>query len=124
VYGFFSSGKLVMALTLYVDDLILGTDSIGRQEWFVTKLTEEFSTKVIGLPTNVLGLSIKWETIPCSLYHKSVKIVNYKSVKTLVKRFDLDNAKSVILLFNASLKLTNNQYITEVQLADSYLLIM
>ena len=124
VYGFFSDGKLVMALALYVDDLILGTDSIGRQEWFVTKLTEEFSTKVIGLPTNVLGLSIKWETIPCSLYHKSVKIVNYKSVKTLVKRFDLENAKSVVLPFNASLKLTKDQCPTGIQLTDPHLLAM
>lgn len=43
-----------MALTLYVDDLILGSDIIGRQEWLITKLTEELSTKVISLPTNVL----------------------------------------------------------------------
>ena len=71
MYGFFSSGKLVMALTLYVDDLILGSDRIGRQEWFITKLTEQLSTKVISLPTNVLCLSIKLETIPCSLNHKS-----------------------------------------------------
>jgi hypothetical protein len=54
VYGFFSSGKLVMALALYVDDLILGSDIIGRQECFINKLTEELSTKVISLPTNVL----------------------------------------------------------------------
>ena len=54
MYGFFSSGKLVMALTLYVDDLILGSDGIGRQEWFIIKLTEELSTRVISLPTNVL----------------------------------------------------------------------
>jgi hypothetical protein len=67
-----------MALTLYVDDLILGSDSIGRQEWLITKLTEELSTKVISLPTNVLRLSIKLETIPCSLNHKPVKILNYK----------------------------------------------
>ena len=54
VYGFFSEEKLVMVLALYVDDLILGSDSIERQEWLVTKLSEEFSTKVIRLPTNVL----------------------------------------------------------------------
>lgn len=78
MYGFFSSGKLVMALTLYVDDLILGSDSIGMQEWFITKLTEQLSTKVISLPTNVLRLSIKLETIPCSLNHKPAKILNYK----------------------------------------------
>lgn len=78
MYGFFSSGKLVMALTLYVDDLILGSDSIGMQEWFITKLTEQLNTKVISLPTNVLRLSIKLETIPCSLNHKPVKILNNK----------------------------------------------
>ena len=33
-------------------------------------------------------------------YYKSVKIVNYKSVKTLAIRFDLENAKSVALPFN------------------------
>ena len=124
VYGFFSDGKLVMVLALYVDDLILGSENIGRQEWFVTKLTDEFSTKVIGLPTNVLGLSIKWKTILNKPYYESVKIVNYKSVKTLVKRFDLENAKSAALPFNASLKLTKDQCPTGAQLTDPHLLAM
>ena len=89
--------------------------------WFVTKLTDEFSTEVIGLPTNVLGLSINWGTIPTQPYYKSVKIVNYKSVKILVKRFDLENAKSVALPFKVSLKLTKDQSLSVAQLTDSHL---
>jgi hypothetical protein len=118
VFGYFIDGKLALVIALYVDDIILGSDTIERQQWFVDKITEKFSSKIIGLPTNILGLGVTWEPIPGELFYKSVKIVNYKSVTALVTRFDLVNAKSKVLPFNASLKLSKDQCPNGEQLSN------
>ena len=58
VYILIVGNKLVAIIALYVDDIILGFDTEDRKHWFVTNICSKFSTKVIGLPKNVIGLSL------------------------------------------------------------------
>ena len=74
VYVLFVCGKIVVIIALYVDDLLLGFDTLEREQWFITIISARFTTTVIGLPTNILGLSVSWTSIPGQIYFNSVKI--------------------------------------------------
>jgi len=116
VFGYFEDGKLVAVVALWVDDIILGVDSSSRRDWFCNTIGERFKTKVIGLPTNVIGLCIKWEPIDGQLYYKAVHISNPKSVNVLMDKFELKGSRSVQLPYNLSVKLSKGQGPTEQQL--------
>jgi hypothetical protein len=104
-----------------VDDIILGFDTEDRKQWFVTNICSKFSTKVIGLPKNVIGLSLTWEPIADKSYFKSVKLVNIKSVKVLEKRFNQLKKRPVTLPSNVSMRLTKEQCPSETdRLIDEY----
>ena len=121
VYILVVNEKLVAVIALYVDDIILGFDTEDRKQWFITNICSKFSTKVIGLPKNVIGLSLTWEPIADKSYFKSVKLVNIKSVKVLAKRFNKLNKKSVTLPYNVSMRLSKDQCPSETdQLRDEY----
>ena len=109
VYALFIDGTLVSILALYVDDIILGVDSIERRDWFVNSLCGRFPTKLIGLPKNVIGLSLTWEPVVDELYFSSVSLVNYKSVKILAEKFNILLKKAVTLPFNPSSRLSKEQ---------------
>jgi hypothetical protein len=118
VFILFIDGKLAAVTAVWVDDFILGFDSICRKEWFIKALSEKFDTKVIGLPTNLLGLSLEWTPIEGELYYKSVKITNQKSINVLVDYFELNSAKPVSLPYNISSVLSKSQCPTEAQQSD------
>jgi hypothetical protein len=121
VYILVESNKVVGVIALYVDDIILGFDTEDRKQWFVTNICSKFSTKIIGIPKNVIGLSLTWEPIPGKLYYKSVKLVNIKSVKVLDKRFNQLKKRPVTLPFNISMHLSKDQCPNEVdRLRDEY----
>ena len=109
VYALFEENRLVAVLALYVDDIILGVDSIDRKDWFLSNIRSRFPTKLIGLPKNVIGLALAWETIPDKLCYKSVKLANIKSVKLLEHKFNLFNKKAVTLPYNISMRLSKDQ---------------
>ena len=90
IFVLFVDGKLVAVIALYVDDIILGVDIVARADWFCSTICARFKAKVIGLPTNVIGLGIKWEPIEGQLYYKSVHIINAKSINALADRFELN----------------------------------
>ena len=58
VFVLFVDGKIVAVVALYVDDILLGVDTVARKEWFVSTITARFKTKVIGLPTNVVVITL------------------------------------------------------------------
>jgi hypothetical protein len=121
VYILVVEGKLVGVIALYVDDIILGFDTEDRKHWFVTNICNKFSTKVIGLPKNVIGLSLTWEPISDKSYFKSVKLVNIKSVKVLEKRFNQLKKRPVTLPYNVSMHLSKDQCPNETdRLRDEY----
>ena len=109
VYALFVGGKIVIILALYVDDLLLGFDTEERELWFVAIISARFTTTVIGLPTNILGLGITWTPIPGQIYFNSVKIVNTKSILILLNYFDLHLARPVKLPFNETSTLSKSQ---------------
>jgi hypothetical protein len=115
-YVLFENGKLVAAVALYVDDMIAGFDSIDRMEWFANNISAQYTTKAIGLPSNVVGLALTWEPIPDQVYYKSVHIINAKSVNVLTEKFELVGAKSVKLPYNLANKLSKAQGPTDTQL--------
>ena len=55
VYVLFENNQLIVVITLYVDDFLLGCKSIKHQEAFTTKMCNTFKTKIIGLPTAIVG---------------------------------------------------------------------
>jgi hypothetical protein len=124
IFVLFEAGVLVAIIALYVDDIILGADSIARKDWFLLSITSRFKSKITGTPANVLGLSLRWEAMEGFLYFKSVKLVNIKSVKILIKRFDLENTKPVSLPFNSAARLSKDQQPIGEQLNCSDLKIM
>jgi hypothetical protein len=73
VFVLFDEGILVVVIALYVDDFIAGFDTEAREKWFVDILLARFKAKVIGLPSNVLGLSVKWSPISEQNYFSSEK---------------------------------------------------
>jgi hypothetical protein len=109
VFVLFVDGKLVAVVALYVDDILLGVDTRARADWFSSAINTRFKAKVLGLPTNVIGLSIKWEPIPEQAYFNSVKIMNIKSVNVIADRFDLLGARAVKLPYNLSNSLSKSQ---------------
>jgi hypothetical protein len=116
VFVLFVDGIIVAVVALYVDDILLGVDTVARADWFVSAITARFKTKVIGLPSNVVGLGIKWEPIPQQVYFNSVKIINAKSINILAERFDLIGAKAVKLPYNLANTLSKSQGPTGTQL--------
>ena len=59
VFVLFIHGKLASVTAVWVDDFILGFDSITRKERFIKALSEKLDTKFVGLPTNLLSLSLE-----------------------------------------------------------------
>jgi hypothetical protein len=116
IFVLFIDGVLVAIVALYVDDILLGVDSVARADWFCSTITARFKCKVIGLPTNVIGLGIKWEPIPEQLYYNSVHIINAKSVNVLADRFELQGARAVKLPYNLANSLSKDQGPTGQQL--------
>jgi hypothetical protein len=108
-YVLFENGKTVAFVAIYVDDILPGFDTEERKNWFIQNLERRFSTKVIGLPTNVLGLHISWKSIEGAQYFESVKIKNARTINSLIKRFNIEKRKKVNLPFNQSVKLSKSQ---------------
>lgn len=51
----FIGGKIVVIISLYVRDLLLGLDTVEREAWFIEIILAGFTVTVIGLPTNNVG---------------------------------------------------------------------
>jgi hypothetical protein len=57
------NGVIVAIIVIYVDDVLAGFDSLERRDWFLTIISGRFDVKVIGLPTNLLGLKLEWTPV-------------------------------------------------------------
>jgi len=124
VYVLFEKNQLIVVITLYVDDFLIGCKSIKHQEAFTTKMCNTFKTKIIGLPTAIVGLKLQWEAIPNQLYFKKVHISNPKSVNVLLDKFKIKGNRVVATPYNVSLPLSKEQCPKGVQLNDHELLLM
>ena len=124
VYVLFENNMLVAVITLYVDDFLLGCQSAKHQELFTTKMCNTFKTKIIGLPSTIVGLRLQWEAIPNQLYFKKVHISNPKSVKVLLDKFKITGSRVVATPYNAALPLSRDQCPRGVQMNNPELLQM
>jgi hypothetical protein len=119
LFVLYVNGKIVAIIVIYVDDVLAGFDSEARRDWFITIISGRFDVKVLGLPTNLLGLKLEWTPIEGELYFSAVKITNTKSVTVLVNYFDLNNTKSVTIPYNVSATLSKSQCPSASQREDS-----
>jgi hypothetical protein len=124
VYAFFEDNQLIAVITLYVDDFLLGCKSIKHQKLFTTEMCKAFKTKIIGLPTTIVGLKLEWEMMPNALYYKRVHISNPKSVKVLLDKFNLNGNRVVATPYNISMHLSKDNCPNGNQLNDTELLDM
>ena len=115
LYAMFENGILVSVIALYVDDLLLGFNTPARKDWFINLISDRFDTKVLGIPSNLVGLNVKWTPIEGELYYSAVHLVNSKTVAILLKHFDYDNAKPVSLPHNPGVILSKSQCPTATQ---------
>ena len=84
---------IVAIIALYVDDLLIGTDNAERELWLLTTLSARFDLKVIGLPTLLLGITMQWSEIPNERYFSKVTLTIPKCITSLLKQFEMVNAK-------------------------------
>ena len=124
VYALFEDNQLVVVITLYVDDFLLGCKSIKHQKLFTTEMCKAFKTKIIGLPITIVGLKLEWEMMPNALYYKRVHISNPKSVKVLLDKFKLNGNRVVATPYNISMHLSKDNCPNGNQLNDTELLDM
>ena len=102
IFILIENAMIIIILTLYVDDGINGFDTIQRETWFLHELNLRFKTKVIGLPSNILGLHITWKALHNAIYFESVSITNTKSLIEMIKSFGLEDAKPIEMPYNES----------------------
>jgi hypothetical protein len=124
IYALFEDNQLVVVITLYVDDFLLGCKSIKHQKLFTTEMCKAFKTKIIGLPITIVGLKLEWEMMPNALYYKRVHISNPKSVKVLLDKFKLNGNRVVATPYNISMHLSKDNCPNGNQLNDTELLDM
>lgn len=115
----FVEGLLVVVNALNVDDFVSGFYTKTRNKWFVDILLVHFKAKVIVLPSDVLGLSVKWEPIVGQSYFQSIYIENIKTVNALETSFDLVGAKPSSLSYNLAAMLSKLHCPSEYQLECS-----
>ena len=54
-----ADGSIIL-LCLYVDDIYLATSSLEQQKMIVLKLQLIFKLKILGVPDQLLGLTLSW----------------------------------------------------------------
>jgi hypothetical protein len=77
-------------LLLYVDDILLCTNSLSKMCEVENKLRSEFEITCLGEPKRFLGIEIERNR-----QAKTIKLHQGKFVRSIIERFGLSNAKSV-----------------------------
>jgi len=100
VYTFGKDDRRVIVI-IYVDDLILASKSIKELEFVKTQLKAEFKMVDLGAVQDVLGINIKREGQTGSMF-----LSQKKYVQELLKKFSMDNAKTVSTPLEPNMKIT------------------
>ena len=108
-------GKIVALIALYVDDLLIGTDTDEREVWLIAMLKSRFDIKVIGLPSLLLGISMKWEPIPGERYFKSVCLSIPKCINAILAFLKMEDCRSERIPADPSATLSKDQCLSVVE---------
>ena len=97
-------GDCVIYLVLYVDDMLLvGNDKKVIQD-LKTQLSSKFDMKYLGVVNYILGMEIKRDREKRKLW-----LNQRKYVKTILKRFNMQDSKPVKVLTLVGVRLSNEQ---------------
>ena len=99
----YPDGSIVL-LCLYVDDIYLATSTLELQKEFVDKLQRLFKIKVLGVPNQLLGLTLTWRE-----NFRSVHVHAGKTIRKLLRDLELYSAEGVTIPFDPARKLSKIQ---------------
>ena len=79
IYILVENGKIVSIFAVYVDDFIIGSDTLPRELWIRLK----FKIKELGVPELILGISLNWisSSISSNRFYDHVYLSIPKSIQ-------------------------------------------
>jgi len=104
----------IILLCLYVDDIYVATSTMELQEEIVNKLQQIFKLKVLGVPDQLLGLTLSWGE-----HFRSVHIHAGKTIRKLMRELDIYSNDGVVVPMNPNLKLSKLDCPTKEEIAAS-----
>jgi len=97
------SAKVEMYLILYVDDIVLASNSLEEIQLVKEQLKRKFEMDDMQEISNFLGMKIGYD-----MARSTLKINQSKYVKDLLKRFGMEDCKPSLVPLETNLKLTRN----------------
>ena len=107
---------IVAIIALYVDDLLIGTDTDAREQWLLLSLQARFDLRIIGIPSLLLGITMKWSELPNERFFSKVTLSIAKCINALLVQFDMVDCKPRNLPANPNTTLSKAQCPTDQQL--------
>ena len=97
IYIYVEKGELKGIFAIYVDDFIIGAKTKGLLEMIVNELRKKFKTKVIGVPSLILGISIYWKTgsDENNHYYDRAYLTIEKSISTLLQLLKVTKERKI-----------------------------
>ena len=90
VYFKFPSKAEFVILLLYVDDILIASNSKSEVEKLKSELSREFEMKDLGAAKRILGIEIKWDRKRKLLY-----LSQELYLRKVLERFGMSNSKHV-----------------------------
>ena len=79
------NGRIVSIFAVYVDDFVIGSDSILRENWIIQEMRKCFKIKELGTPKLILGISLDWvSSFSSNRFYDHVYLTIPKSVQALL----------------------------------------
>ena len=109
-----SDGTIIL-LCIYVDDIYLATKTIEQQKEIVAKLQTIFRLKILGVPDQLLGLTLSWGE-----GFRSVHIHVGKTIRKIMRYLDIYDSNGIIVPMDPALKLSRLQCPTEEEIKANH----
>ena len=86
IFVLLEQGRIVSIFDVYVDDFVIGSDTILREIWIIERLRTKFKIKELGVPEIILGISLNWlpSPITSNRFYDLVYLSIPKSVQGLL----------------------------------------
>ena len=92
----------IIIAQIYVDDIVFGSTSMSMLDVFVNQMKNEFEMSMVGELTYFFGLQVKQ-------INEGIFISQSKYAKNFVKKFGLENAKSMKTPMGTNDKLSKDE---------------
>jgi len=109
-----SDGSIIL-LCIYVDDIYLATKTLEQQKEIVAKLQLIFRLKILGVPDQLLGLTLSWGE-----GFRSVHIHVGKTIRKIMRDLNIYDSEGIIVPIDPSLKLSKLQCPTQEEITANH----